>query len=394
LGPQWRREPFRLFFPLGVILGWVGIGHWLLYSIGITATYSCQLHGLLQTQAFLMAFAVGFLMTALPRRTQTDPPSATEMWIAAAALATTAVATTAERWTVGEAGYVTLLFLLLQFAVRRFLGRTSGRRPPAAFVLIPFAFLHGLGGAVLMLAWSALGAPGWTVGLAKLLVEQGVFLCLVVGIGGLVLPLMAGASPPPDLGSSRRERAKAAAYGAAGTMILASLLIEHAGWVRLGPLLRAAVVAIGLALGGGAWRPPARPGLHRRLVWLAAWMTPLGLAVSGLRPDYRVPALHVLFIGGFSLLAFGVATHVALSHLNLEHEREGSPVAIRIMGAGIILAMLARFAADWSETYFQHLGAAAAAWLIGSAAWLLFLGPRLLAATDERRPPLIVGRER
>jgi hypothetical protein len=138
------------------------------------------------------------------------------------------------------------------------------------------------------------------------------------------------------------------------------------------------VVAIGLTLGGGTWRPPARPGLHRQLVWLATWLTPLGLALSGIWADYRVPALHVLFIGGFSLLAFGVATHVALSHLNLAYEREGSPVAIRIMGAGIILAMLGRFAADWSASYFQHLGAAAAAWLIGSVAWLIFLGPRLL----------------
>src|SRR5262249_52741307 len=276
----------------------------------ITSTYSCQLHGLLQTQAFLMAFAVGFLMTALPRRTETAPPSATEMWIAAAALATSTVAIAAERWTGAEVGSASLLLLLLQFAVRRFLGRASGRRPPAAFVLVPFAFLHGLGGAALILAWSALGAPGWTVGLARLLVEQGVFLCLVVGIGGLVLPLMAGAPPPPDLGSSPRERVKAAAYALAGTTVLASLLIERAGWVRLGPVVRAAVVAMGLGLGGGAWRPPARPGLHRRLVWLAVWMTPFGLALSGIRPDYRVPALHVLFIGGFSLLAFGVATHV------------------------------------------------------------------------------------
>jgi uncharacterized protein involved in response to NO len=375
---QWRSEPFRPFFPLGVLLGWVGIGHWVLYSTGITATYSCMLHGLVQTQAFLMAFAVGFLMTALPRRTQGPPATTVEMWIAAAALATTAGAATAERWVIAEIGYVVVLLLLLEFAVRRFLARTSGRRPPAAFVLIPFAFLCGIAGAGLIIAWAAFAAPAWTVALGKLLVEQGVFLCLVVGIGGLVLPLMAGAAPPPDLGSSPGERAKAVAYGLAGMTILASLLLEQAGRVALGPLLRAGVVAIGLGLGGGAWRLPRRAGLHRRLVWLATWLVPVGLASSAIWPDYRVPALHVLFIGGFSLLAFGVATHVALSHLNLEREREGSPIAIRILGAGIILAMLARVTADWSATYFEHVGAAAAAWLIGTAAWLFYLGPRLL----------------
>src|SRR5262249_59908519 len=99
-------------------------------------------------------------------------------------------------------------------------------------------------------------------------------------------------------------------------------------------------------------------------------------------PDYRVPALHVLFIGGFSLLAFGVATHVVFSHLNLDRDREGSPIAIKIMGGGMILALLGRVAADWSATYFEHLGAAAAAWLVGSGVWLLSLGPKLLE--DDR----------
>ena len=328
----WRSEPFRAFFPLGVVLGWVGIGHWLLYSVGMTATYSCMMHGLVQTQAFLMAFAVGFLMTALPRRTQAPPASAGELWLAAAALMTTGVAATAEQWVIAEISYVVVLLVLLEFAVRRFLGRASDRRPPAAFVLIPFAFLHGLAGAGFILAGAAFEAPAWTVALGRLLVEQGVFLCLVVGIGGLVLPLMAGAPPPPDLGSSPRERRKAVAYGVAGMTILASLLLEQAGWATLGPLVRAGVVAIGLGLGGGAWRLPALPGLHRRLVWLAVWLTPLGLASAGIWPDYRVPALHVLFIGGFSLLAFGVATHVALSHLKLEHERERSPIAVQIPG--------------------------------------------------------------
>jgi uncharacterized protein involved in response to NO len=138
-------------------------------------------------------------------------------------------------------------------------------------------------------------------------------------------------------------------------------------------------VAVALGAGGGAWRPPGRPGLHRRLVWIAVWLVPLGLVTSAAWPDYRVPALHLLFIGGFSLLAFGVATHVALSHMGMEREREGSPVAIAILGAGILVAMMGRFMADWSDTYFEHLGAAAAAWLVGSAAWLAYLGPRLLA---------------
>jgi uncharacterized protein involved in response to NO len=375
----WRREPFRFFFPLGVLLAWIGIGHWLLYAAGMTSSYSCLFHGLVQMQGFLMAFAVGFLLTAIPRRTQSAPPSVPEMTLAAGALVTVVGAAVAERWAMAELAYGTVLLLLLVFAGRRFLASAAGRRPPANFVLIPIGAVHGLAGAVLIGAlWP--GTPAWAMGLGRLFVEQGVFLCLAVGVGGLVLPLIAGRTPPLDLGSSPREGWKALAYGLVGAAILMSFLLEQAGHARLGPLLRAAAVAGGLGFGGG-WHMPMRPGFHRRLVWLAAWLMPLGLAISGLWPDFRVPALHILFIGGFALLAFAVATHVALSHLGLTAVADGRPPAVVFLAVAFLLAMLARVAADWSQTYFIHLGWAAGAWLAGSAVWLAFLGPKLL-----RRP--------
>jgi uncharacterized protein involved in response to NO len=374
----WRTEPFRLFFPLGVLLAWVGIGHWLLYATGATATYSCQLHGLVQLQGFMMAFAFGFLWTAIPRRTGTPPASTTEMTLAASGLVLTTLAALVERWALGEIAYAGLIVLLLAFALRRFLASGARRRPPAAFVLIPLGALHGLGGAALIL-WSTMpSGPAGMMGLGRLLVEQGVFLCFVLGVGGLILPLIAGAPPPADLGSETGESRKAAIYAAGGVLVFTSLVLEHAGWDRTGPLVRAAVMAVGIGAGAGAWRGPGQPGLHRRLVWLAMWLIPVGLAASGLWPDYRVPALHILFIGGFSLLAFAVATHVSLMHLGLEHLARARPPAVIALGVTFILAMMARVVADASDTYFAHLGWAAGAWLAGSAIWLAFLGPRLL----------------
>ncbi|HXQ22267.1 MAG TPA: NnrS family protein [Candidatus Acidoferrales bacterium] len=374
----WRREPFRIFFPLGVLLAWLGISHWLLYAIGATTTYSCLFHGLVQMQAFMMAFAIGFLLTALPRRTQTKPVSAGEIAAMATALIVVAGAAMVEWWMIVEAAYAALFVLLLQFAIRRFLGREAGRRPPAAFVLIPFGVAHGVGGAVLIVVSTLRGVPAWTMGLGRLCVEQGVFLCFAIGVGGLVLPLMSGGAPPPDLDASPRERRKVVVYGAAGAGILLSLILEQLGWARGGPLVRAMVVTSGLGVGAAAWRKPARPGVHRKLVWLSVWLMPIGLAVSGLWPDYRVPALHILFIGGFSLMAFGVATHVALSHLDMEQDALGRPPAVVVLGVLFVIALCARLAADMSATYFVHLGWAAAAWLIGSAVWLGFLAPKFL----------------
>jgi hypothetical protein len=78
---------------------------------------------------------------------------------------------------------------------------------------------------------------------------------------------------------------------------------------------------------------------------------------------------------------------VAYGHLGLEAQRDGAPAAVVLAGAGILLALLARVAADWSESYFAHIGAAAAAWLVGTVAWLLLLGPRLLVPERSGTPP-------
>jgi hypothetical protein len=69
---------------------------------------------------------------------------------------------------------------------------------------------------------------------------------------------------------------------------------------------------------------------------------------------------------------------VALSHLGLEALATGRPPAVVFLGASFLVALAARLAADVSNTYFDHLGWAAGAWIAGSTAWLAFLGPRLV----------------
>ncbi|HEY2775920.1 MAG TPA: hypothetical protein VGK20_17900, partial [Candidatus Binatia bacterium] len=30
--PAWRREPYSVFFPLGIALSWLGVGRWLWFA--------------------------------------------------------------------------------------------------------------------------------------------------------------------------------------------------------------------------------------------------------------------------------------------------------------------------------------------------------------------------
>ena len=67
-------DPYRIFFPLGIILGAIGVSIWPLYYYGVTEGYSGRAHAFTQTDGFLYAFIVGFLLTAIPRFTGTRTP--------------------------------------------------------------------------------------------------------------------------------------------------------------------------------------------------------------------------------------------------------------------------------------------------------------------------------
>src|SRR5215472_3792738 len=85
-------DPYRIFFPLGIILGAMGVTIWPLYYYGITEGYSGRAHAFVQTDGFLYAFIAGFLLTAIPRFTGTEPPSRRTQYVLAAMLVFCAVA--------------------------------------------------------------------------------------------------------------------------------------------------------------------------------------------------------------------------------------------------------------------------------------------------------------
>lgn len=391
----WRREPFRLFFPLGIALAWLGIGHWVAYWAGWIVTYSCTAHGLVQTQGFLLAFALGFLLTAIPRRTASEPASATGVVAAALALVVAAGAAFLERWWIAEGCTIAVVLGVVAFARRRFSAAGGARRPPAAFVLLPLGLACALVGAACV-AWAATpGASARALVVGRLLVTQGCFFCLVMGAGALVMPLMMGTSPPPDLGTSAAVARAAAAYLAAGVAVVTTLVAESFGSDRVAPLVRGLVVAATLVRGAGIARPLALPGTNRRVAQLAAWLVPAGPIVAGLLPDYRVPALHVTFIGGFGLLAIAVATHVTASHCQgVPALRDGRATILRVVAGGVLLAALGRVTADATATYFEHLAAAGAVWIAATALWSARLLPAWMGLTapasptaDSRSPP-------
>jgi uncharacterized protein involved in response to NO len=381
--PFWRREPYAVFFPLGIVLSWAGVGRWL--HLALTGRYEDYLavyifHGMTQIQGFLLCFAIGFLFTMIPRRSGTAPPNVLEMALGIAAPVFTVAAAWAQSWALSQVGWLVACALLLVFGVRRFASSQARRRPPTSFVWIPAALIMGIAGSLMTGARGVLGPDWmWLHDLGQMLVLQGVFPALVLGVGGLALPLMTRGEAPPDAGMERRDLVAVAGHVAAAVLLVASFVIQSLWSLPAGCALRAAVLTAGLAIGPALWKLPNVPGWNRRLVWISAWMLPAGFAIAAAFPAYYQAGIHVSFIGGLATLTLAVSTHVILGHGDRTDLVNGRPWQTGAIALAMAAAMLSRAAMVFDVgNRNAWMATAAFFFLAATAFWMLLLLPVLV----------------
>ncbi len=179
------------------------------------------------------------------------------------------------------------------------------------------------------------------------------------------------------------RRRRVALHLLAGAALFVSFGIEAAGRIGAAYLLRAVLVTAELAWTTRFVTPPKVTDGYVKLLWASLWLVVLGVWGAGLLPRYRVAALQLVFLGGFSLMAFAVATMVVLSHTG-EPQRLRRPLwVLRLVGWGIAGAIAARLVAEGQpETFFRWLGVASFCWLIAGIGWILFALPRVLRPVD------------
>ena len=377
-----QRQPYRIFFPLGFALAWCGVGQWLLFSQGLIDAYLSIFHAMVQVQGFLTCFALGFLYTMVPRRTESAPPGAPVLMISALCPVGTTVAAGLELWPLAQVFWLILLGTLGAFLGSRI--RQGKRRPPARFVWLPGALFCGFVGSVLTGVGAAV--PGyWELHeLGRGLVLQGMFCCLVVGVGGFAVPLMTRGEAPPDLGGYPAWRRDLALHVAGVLLLLGSFAVEHFSSVRIGHGARGAVMLVVLLLTAGIHKPPTKPGAIRWLLFVGIWCTPLGYLISSVWPELGKGGLHITFIAGFGLLALSVASQVILGHGGYEALKLARPWPLVLMAVSLGVAVVARVQVALHPEDINHwLTLGATAFLLATLCWAGFLLPRLLR---EPRP--------
>lgn len=381
-------EPFRLLFPLGAVVGIFGVMMWPFYVWKVMAIYPGPLHARVMIEGFLGCFVTGFLSTALPRLLGVPKVTIYETVGIGATLTWAACLHYFGQTMWGDlVFFTTILTLVLLLAVRTLFRKDT---PPPAFVLVGMGLLAALAGSFgLVVSKVAPGLmPVWLPSFAKLLLYQGFVLLPVMGIGAFLLPRFFGLpnrqSFPESLVLPPGWRLRAAFAATCGLTVIASFGIEAAGFSRWGYALRAGVLLIYFlrevpvlkaGFGGGSLALGLR---------IALTSIPTGYILLAMMPGRTFTFLHVVFITGFSLLTFIVATRVVLGHSGQSHKFRASLRPVLILSAFIALAMFTRVSADWIPSLqMSHYAYAAVVWAAGVIVWAACILPGVAGADEE-----------
>jgi hypothetical protein len=118
--PTLRANPYRLFFPLGILFGVLGVGEWVLWSIGWSMPAASLTHTSLQVQGFLSCFVMGFLLTAFPRFTGAEPAKISEIAAGFCLSVAFLAAILAKSFIIAEYIFIAFILTLLIFTAALF----------------------------------------------------------------------------------------------------------------------------------------------------------------------------------------------------------------------------------------------------------------------------------
>jgi uncharacterized protein involved in response to NO len=375
------QEPFRIFFPIGLALGIVGVSLWPLYYAGLVTAYPATAHARLMMEGFMASFIIGFLGTAGPRITSTSHFSRNEL----IALLTLDLLSAGLHFggahRSGDILFVCCLAVFLAVIGKRFVRRKDS--PPPNFALVALGLLNGIAGALLLAVFEyKLYAAPYRIGTA--LLEQGFVLLPILGVAPFLLPRLLDVPRPNDLPESRTLppgwMSRAAFAAGIGVIVDLTFVAEAfwgsaiARWVRLGAVL--AYLIVRMPLRGRSFLGDC---LRAGIVAVVA-----GIGIEALWPQYRIGALHIVFISGFSFIVLTVAIRVVFGHSGNAHLfRKPLPFFI---GAGVLifLSMLSRYVAELApKARSIHLVAAAICWLIAALLWMVKVIPKVVIPDPE-----------
>lgn len=379
-----RIDPYRIIFPVGIFLSLFGIGSWLPFGFKLINTYPANYHASIMIGGFLFLFALGFLMTAIPRFTGTESASRVELISISVLNATSAIGCIFYLQALFDFIVLFQIIFLIIYGGIRFIKRTYN--PPPSFIFLALGIFSGLYSMGVRCVGDVYGISEPLSKLAHNIFFQGMMLCFVLGVGSRLIPALLGWAQSPEVRGPRQESANYDFIILATLVFLLaiSFIIEVYVNMQIGRILRALATTITILK---FWKVTEFPKIKTwvsKWLWVSSWSLMMGLWGYAFFPTYGVHLLHMFFIGGLSLMTLMIATRVTLAHGDKDMELEVSSDALKWTGILILVAMLTRVAAPFMpKTYLSHLAYSSLTWLAAIMTWSYVFVKKMIPSLKE-----------
>jgi len=328
-------DPYRRLFFLGGIVGIIGASTWLAFASRLIAYYPRDAHANVMFFGLLWSFIAGFLMTAIPRMTQTPPAKDYERHLAMGLVVSQALLSILNLTSAAIYVFAIQTFLLASFMAIR--APYIKRLPFKGFVFLPMALFQAALGVFLFFHFEESSREPVT-----LLCQEAFVLNLILGLGSRLIPALSRipkATLPNQIQLS--ESWAASFFAALGLNV--TYWVQLLGWPSIGLQVRSVLVII-LCVWLLKW-------FHRPTQWtpmgiglkIATSCLALGLILRSIDSIPAIASIHVLYIGGFALITFLVSTRVILAHGGQDLSYELSSKKLGMMVALVTLAAALRF---------------------------------------------------
>lgn len=373
-------EPFRIFFPLATLVGMSGVSLWPLFFSGLHKFYPGMMHARLMIEGFLAGFVIGFLGTALPRLLSAPALRKGELRLLLALYLLTAGLHIGEQPRAGDCAFIMLMLTFGACMIRRIHERTE--LPPPGFVLVAFGYLSGVAGPLLWLCAGQGWLPGEFVLFGGMLLNQAFVLFLLLGVGTFLLPRFLRLRDVRTMAEERTAspawRKRAAFSALTGLLLLASYWLEASNPISPAPAWLRSIAAIFYLATMVPFHRQSRPVRTAQLTaQLALLALVAGLIFPLFWPAQRLAGLHVIFLGGFSLITFTVATRVILGHSGNEALFETRLPSLQITALLLLTGAVLRAFGDFSPARPHWLSHASYLWLLAAGVWGFNLLPKV-----------------
>lgn len=356
-------QPFTLFFPLGIFMGFIFIGCWPAFVVLKNIPYPGTLHAFGIISLFIGSFAVGFLLTAIPRFTATEKATPTEIFLLFVTSCLELAALLFVQQVFALLTFLKLLQLLVFVAKRAMHAEVQ---IPATFSWVILGILSGFIGILGYALASFIEPLQNFMVLYRALFLRGFLTGLLMGIGGRLVPFLT------NIGDGViKSESSHTSHRVCSLIFFISLVLENTwpGFERLFLLTQSLAILYEILF---IWKLHKLPSKGARSVglWLSAWNLVIGMFLAALFYNHKVHFMHLAFVGGFAMATLAVASHVKVAHLSFNPKKLVHFWPLGLVLTLVWLATITRMVAPFSS-YLNHLAYSAGTLCLALIIWSL-----------------------